>query len=160
MEPRNRFQGINSACLCSLAGRYDTLCHSFYHLLFLTSIRTIQSYVLSSFVICRGPSSCIFIAPLSKRSLLGVPSRESNSGLPYSKPTHYQLNCAAPYWTAPHPSELRRTLLNCAAPYWTAPHPDWTAPHPTECVALLNKRETEIFSQIFFQTLLFRRFSL
>jgi hypothetical protein len=23
MEPRNRFQGMNSACLCSLAGRYD-----------------------------------------------------------------------------------------------------------------------------------------
>jgi hypothetical protein len=23
MEPRNRFQGINSASLCSLAGRYD-----------------------------------------------------------------------------------------------------------------------------------------
>jgi hypothetical protein len=23
MEPRNRFQGMNSVCLCSLAGRYD-----------------------------------------------------------------------------------------------------------------------------------------
>jgi hypothetical protein len=23
MEPRNRFQGMNSASLCSLAGRYD-----------------------------------------------------------------------------------------------------------------------------------------
>jgi hypothetical protein len=25
MEPRNRFQGMNSASLCSLAGRYDNL---------------------------------------------------------------------------------------------------------------------------------------
>jgi hypothetical protein len=32
-----------------------------------------------------------------------VLSRESNSGLPYSKPTHYHLSYAAP-------SELRRTL--------------------------------------------------
>jgi hypothetical protein len=23
MDPRNRFQGMNSACLCSLPGRYD-----------------------------------------------------------------------------------------------------------------------------------------
>ncbi len=30
----------------------------------------------------------------------------------------------------------------------------------TKLVALLNKRETEIFLPIFFQTLLFRRFSL
>ncbi len=62
-----------------------------------TFIHTMQSSILLSFIIFRGPSSCIFIAfPLSKRSLLGVPSRESNSGLPYSKPTHY--------------TELRRTL--------------------------------------------------
>jgi hypothetical protein len=33
----------------------------------------------------------------------GVPSRESHSGLSYSKPTHYRLSYAAPY-------ELRRTL--------------------------------------------------
>jgi hypothetical protein len=33
-----------------------------------------------------------------------VPSRESNSGLPYSKPTRYQLSHAAPY-------EPRRTTV-------------------------------------------------
>jgi hypothetical protein len=32
-----------------------------------------------------------------------VPRRESNSGLPYSKPTRYQLSHAAPY-------EPRRTI--------------------------------------------------
>ncbi len=75
------------------------------HLLLLTFIHTMQSSILSSFINCRGPSSCIFIAsPLIKRSLLGVPSRESNSGpsresnsgLPYSKPEYYQLSYAAP----------------------------------------------------------------
>jgi hypothetical protein len=33
-----------------------------------------------------------------------MPSRDSNSGLPYSKPTHYQLSCAA------SSTELRRIL--------------------------------------------------
>jgi hypothetical protein len=44
-----------------------------------------------------------------------VPSRESNSGLPYSKPTLYQLSNAAPYQlsnAAPYPTEQRRTM-NC-----------------------------------------------
>ncbi len=39
----------------------------------------------------------------------GVPGRDSNPGLPYSKSTHYCLSCAAP-------TELRRTV-------WAAPHP-------------------------------------
>jgi hypothetical protein len=34
---------------------------------------------------------------LSGRNLLGVPSRDSNSGLPYSKPARYQLSHAAPW---------------------------------------------------------------
>jgi hypothetical protein len=40
----------------------------------------------------------IFIAAGSVhgRNLPGVPSQDSNSGLPYSKPAHYQLSCAAP----------------------------------------------------------------
>jgi hypothetical protein len=33
---------------------------------------------------------------LGWKNLPGVPSRETNSGLPYSKPTHYQLSYAAP----------------------------------------------------------------
>jgi hypothetical protein len=41
---------------------------------FLTFIRTIRSYILSSFIVCRGPSSCI-----SKRSLHWVRCRDSNS---------------------------------------------------------------------------------
>ncbi len=44
-------------------------------------------------------------------SLPVVPSRESNSGLPYSKPTRYQLSRAAPYWAVPHHTEPCRTII-------------------------------------------------
>jgi hypothetical protein len=43
---------------------------------------------------------------LRKGISIGVPSRESNLGLPYSKPTHYYLSNAAPY-------------LSNAPPYWS-----------------------------------------
>ncbi len=43
-----------------------------------------------------GPSPYLHSCRLSGRNLPGVPSRDSNSGLPYSKPAHYQLSCAAP----------------------------------------------------------------
>ncbi len=57
-----------------------------------------------SFQICRDPPSCIFIAvPLSKRRLPGMPRRESNSGLTYSKRTHYQLSNAAPCISVHYP---------------------------------------------------------
>ncbi len=46
---------------------------------------------------------------LSGEDIPVVPSRESNSGLPSSKPTHYQLSHAAPY-------EPRRTIMSHAAP--------------------------------------------
>ncbi len=88
--------GLRRCGLCFLLSLVASY-HSFYHLLILTFIHTIQSYILSSFIICLGLSSCIFIAsPL--RSLLGVASRESNSGQPYSKPTHYELSYATPLW--------------------------------------------------------------
>jgi hypothetical protein len=58
----------------------------------------------------------------------GVPSRESNLGLPYSKPTHYQLSSATLY-------ELRRTLS-------ATPHPEsygYAAPRSTIIVVAPNK---------------------
>ncbi len=87
-----------------------------------------------------------FIASmLSGRHLPVVPSRESNSGLPYSKPTRYQLSHAAPCWATPHLTEPRRTLLSHAAPFWATPHlteprrtllshaaPFWATPHLSE----------------------------
>jgi len=57
-----------------------------------------------------------------EKNLPVVPSRESNSGLPSSKPTRYQLSHAAPYWATPHHTEPRRTMLSHAAPYWATPH--------------------------------------
>ncbi len=41
------------------------------------------------------------------------------------------LSCAAPYWAAPHPAELCRTLLSFAATCW-APPQYWASPRPTE----------------------------
>ncbi len=114
---------------------YATLFEIYY---FLTFIHTIQSHIHSSFTIRRGPSSWILIASsLSKGSLHGMPSRDSNSGLPYSKPTHYQLSCAASSTELRRIlTELRRILtelrriLHWAAPHhnWAAPHPNWAAP--------------------------------
>jgi hypothetical protein len=45
-----------------------------------------------------------------RKHLPVVPSRESNSGVPYSKPTRYQLGHAAPFWATPHHTEPRRTM--------------------------------------------------
>jgi hypothetical protein len=102
----------------------------FVYFYFSVTIRTcIQSF---SHNIRWGPSPYLHSCRLSGRNLPGVPSRDSNSGLPYSKPALYQLSCAAPYWAALHPielrctltelrctllpTELRCTLLSCAAP--------------------------------------------
>ncbi len=44
-------------------------------------------------------ASLLFFIACSFRgkNLPGVPSRDLNSGLPYSRPAHYQLSHAAPY---------------------------------------------------------------
>ncbi len=92
------------------------------------SYNTIIRYILTSFIIFWGLYSCIFIAsPISKRSLYGVPIRESNSGLPYSKPTHY-------HWATPYP--------NGATPksYWATPHPYWATLHPNWATLHLMRR--------------------
>ncbi len=47
---------------------------------------------------------------LSRKNLPGVPSRDLNSDLPYSRPACYQLSHAAPW-------------MSHAAPYWAMPHP-------------------------------------
>jgi hypothetical protein len=88
----------------------------FKHLLFLTFIRTIQSYILSSFISCQGLSCIIIASPISKRSLHGVPSRESKLGLRHSKPMHskpmhYQLSHADPNWSTRNLIEPCLTLI-------------------------------------------------
>ncbi len=52
-------------------------------------------------------------------NLHGVPSRESNSGLPYSNPTHFQMSYAAPL------NELRRTLMSYAGRIKSNPERDF-----------------------------------
>jgi hypothetical protein len=56
------------------------------------------------------PALCIAFG-LIGRNLLGVPSRDSNPGLPYSKPAHYRLSYTVPPRATPHPPELRRTPI-------------------------------------------------
>jgi hypothetical protein len=78
--------------------------------LFLCNLIILLQYIQSfTHNIRWGPSPYLHSCRLSGRNLPGVPSRDSNSGLPYSKPPHYQLSCAAPYWAALHPTELRCT---------------------------------------------------
>jgi hypothetical protein len=83
--------------------------------LFIFHILYIHTFIQSQFI---HPSPFaeaslhFFIAfMLSGEDLPVVPSRESNPGLPYSKPTRYQLSHAAPS------AEPRRTILSHAAPF-------------------------------------------
>ncbi len=92
-----------------------------YFSYFITDIHTfIQSH--SSVAIRWGLSPFLHRLFAQWGNLPVVPSRESNSGLPYSKPTRYQLSHAAPYRATPHHKEPRRTMLSHAAPYWATPH--------------------------------------
>ncbi len=73
-------------------GRHD--CYSFYIFVVHTFIDSFkQSYV--AFRWGSSPSPYRRLAEWKKPP--GVPSRDLNSGLPYSKPTHYQPSYTAPY---------------------------------------------------------------
>ncbi len=63
--------------------------HSFHH------IHTVHSCIVIRRGFSPSPHRC---GQLSGKNLPGVPSTESNSSLPYSKPTHYQLSYATPWW--------------------------------------------------------------
>jgi hypothetical protein len=63
MEPRNRFQGMNSASLCSLAGRYDNS----IPLRFLAPIDSLKKGLcgrcFSEFIDWRYSQSCWYVRP-------------------------------------------------------------------------------------------------
>ncbi len=82
---------------------------------YIYSITFIQYIHPSPFA--KVPFHLLIAGQLSGKNLLGAPSRESNPGLPYSKPTHYQLSYPTP-------------SLSCAHPYWATLHPYWATPHP------------------------------
>jgi hypothetical protein len=66
-------------------------------------------------------------------NLPGVRSRETNSGLPYSRPAHYQLSYAA------HLTELR-----CTLPSYAAPKNTFLARHQSQKMGTLGlKKGTE-----------------
>ncbi len=62
-------------------------------------LQCIDSYNNNTHTIRWGPSPYLHSCRLSGRNLKGMPSWESNSGLPYFKPTHYHLSYSAP-WSA------------------------------------------------------------
>ncbi len=95
--------------------RFSSCCHSFY-LFYLFQLHTfIITFIQYIYDLSIGYPSihqfhhCLFA---QRENLPGVPSRDSNSGMPYSRPAHYQLSYAAP-------------LLSYAAPYWATLHPDY-----------------------------------
>ncbi len=87
----------------------------FFKNIFITFIYlyTIDTFIHHSFVNIRwGPSSYLHSCRLSGWNLHGVPSWDSNSGLPYSKPARYQLSHTAPS------AEPHCTLdVNCEGSY-------------------------------------------
>ncbi len=97
-------------------------CHSFCLFSYFWAYTFIRSHSYNIFIRRHlpGPLS-ISSSPykLSGKTLPVVPSQESNPGLPYSKPTRYQLSHAAPYWATPHHN-------------WATPHHNWATPHHSE----------------------------
>ncbi len=75
-------------------------CHSFclFCYLFSTNIHSITfiQHILPS-PFAEVPLHHLIACQLSGKNLPVVASRESNSGLPYSKPTYYQLSYSAPW---------------------------------------------------------------
>jgi hypothetical protein len=65
-------------------------------LVFLSYIQYIHTF-LHPETFAKAPLHSIIAEQLSGRHLRGMPSRDTNSGPPYSKPTSYQLRLPAPY---------------------------------------------------------------
>jgi hypothetical protein len=66
-------------------------------LIFVISNSYSYSTIIHSFILHHSPRPAVLYPHrLFAYSLHGVPSRDSNYGMPYSKPTHYQLSYAAP----------------------------------------------------------------
>jgi hypothetical protein len=77
-------------------------CHSFWFIFSLMSSHTIFIYTTR-----RAPLLLSSLHPLGRGPPPGVLSRNSNSGLPYSKPMRY-------FWATPHPNNValcRRWLV-------------------------------------------------
>ncbi len=106
------------------SGLMPLFLHSFF-------FYTIDTFIQHSYINIRWClSPYLHSCWLSGQNFHGVPSRDSNLGLPYSKPAHYHmrhaapcLSHAAPFWSTQHPSEPRCTLI------WATLHPVWATLH-------------------------------
>ncbi len=140
--------------------RFGGKCHSFYFFLSVSYIHNHINTAHSLISIRRGlsPFSSLLVS-LRGKNLPGVPSRDLNSGLHYSRPAHYQLNQQYTFYIYGIPKEdikeqptsrnLSATgtwVLQCTCPvaaswkYFSAIH---TSPHLTSThltLALVNNR--------------------
>ncbi len=82
-------------------------------LIFIIFNNHLHSKIIHSFILHHSPRP-VFLYPLR----FFAQQEKNLPGVPYSKPTHYQLSHAALCWATPHPTEPRR--------------PCWATPHPTE----------------------------
>ncbi len=101
-----------------------------YFITYIHSITFIQYIYLSPFA--EVSLHLLMACKLSGKNLPLVMSWESNLGLPYSKPTRYQLNHTASYRAMPHRNHNRAALhRNWAALHrnWAALHRNWAALH-------------------------------
>ncbi len=119
------------------------LSHSFCIVICLFTIHTfIQSFIHN---IRWGPYPYLHSCRLGGWNLHGVLSGDSNSGVPYSKPAHYHLSSAAPYWAVLHPSWATRHP-NWATLHsnWATVHLNWATLHPSElrCTLTASQRTT------------------
>jgi hypothetical protein len=113
-------------------------CHPFclFWYLYITYIHSITfiKYVHSSVAISGGSSpSPHRWSALWEKHLWGAAIQESNSGLPYSKPSHHQLITPRPHpsWASPHPIWAKLHPSRATPhPNWNTPHPSWATPHP------------------------------
>ncbi len=137
----------------SASGRGPTVFwykHSFHHIL------TIHSSVATG----RGSSPSLLIAcQLSGKTLPVVPCRESNSGLPYSKPTHYHLSYAAPsdrcahkngltFWQAArkHDIPYPTFVLYASKPTHYSVMLSYVAPSNKNCLTFWHRRQGSMTS--------------
>ncbi len=91
-------------------------CHSFWFVFTLIE-QSYNIYIYTTLV--------ILIASLRRGPPQGVPSRDSNLGLPFSKPMRYNLSHTALY-------------LSHTAPFWATLHPIWATRHRTRDIWLLK----------------------
>jgi hypothetical protein len=127
------FSAVAKSFFLRFGGRMSLFLYIYFSI-FVTIHTFIQPLIHN---IRRGPSPYLHSCRLIGRNLQGVRSRDSNSGLPYSRPAHYHLSCAAPYLSSAAPYlSCAAPYLSCAAPYLSCAAPSLSCAAPNlSCAA-------------------------